>query len=231
MTSYRWVWTATVVSMTCIACLRGQIAWSDTLLGVVVAALVVGAATAGVLLGGDGRRPNSPGVVQTTARNALVGASLVLVASVIVQAGGAIGWLVVLLFATGAPPIVERVAALLHRAGVRRTRAAAPAPAEPVEPIAVDVTPRPEAPVEKLSTPNLVLAWRYSYRALERATTHQARARIAALRQAYLDELERRDPAGVQRWLASGARAASDPTRFLTIDTIDNGGEPHQQAS
>jgi hypothetical protein len=76
-----------------------------------------------------------------------------------------------------------------------------------------------------------VLAWRYSYRALERATTHQARALIAAQRQAYLDELERRDPTGVQRWLASGARAASDPTRFLTIDNVDNGGEPHQQAS
>jgi hypothetical protein len=32
----------------------------------------------------------------------------------------------------------------------------------------------------------------------------------------YLDELERRDPAGVARWLDSGARAGGNPSKFLT---------------
>ena len=228
MTGYRWIWTAAVVTITCVACLSRQITWSETLLGMFVTALIVSAATVGVLLGSDARDSRPAAIAYITGRNALVGASVVLVASTLVQAGGAIGWLVVLLMAAGAPPIVERVAAVLHLAGVRRTRAVAPAPAEPVELRTIDAVPESDAPVERLSTPNLVLAWRYSYRALELASSYHARARIAARRQAYLDELERRDPTGVQRWLESGARAASDPTRFLTLG---DGGGPHQQAS
>jgi len=34
-------------------------------------------------------------------------------------------------------------------------------------------------------------------------------------RQLYLDEFERRNPTGLAEWLASGARAAGDPTRFI----------------
>jgi len=32
----------------------------------------------------------------------------------------------------------------------------------------------------------------------------------------YLDELERRDPAGFRRWINDGARAAGDPARYIT---------------
>ncbi|PZS38562.1 MAG: hypothetical protein DLM62_13095 [Pseudonocardiales bacterium] len=42
---------------------------------------------------------------------------------------------------------------------------------------------------------------------------------IVAWRRACLDELCRRDPDGVRRWIATGARAGSDPTRFLTAAT------------
>jgi hypothetical protein len=31
----------------------------------------------------------------------------------------------------------------------------------------------------------------------------------------YLDELERRNPDGLMAWLASGARAAADPSRYV----------------
>jgi len=34
-----------------------------------------------------------------------------------------------------------------------------------------------------------------------------------------LDELERRDRAGFQRWLSTGARAASDPSRYISHHT------------
>ena len=34
-------------------------------------------------------------------------------------------------------------------------------------------------------------------------------------RQEYLDALERRDPHGFARWIGLGARAASDPGRYV----------------
>jgi hypothetical protein len=67
-----------------------------------------------------------------------------------------------------------------------------------------------------LPTPALCWEWRRSYLAVARASKPDELTRIAALRAAYLDELERRDPAGFRRWLDSGARAASDPGRYLT---------------
>jgi hypothetical protein len=67
-----------------------------------------------------------------------------------------------------------------------------------------------------LSTGELILAWRLSFTMLRRATTPQAIEQIACRRREYLDELERRDGVAVRKWLASGARAASDPTRYLT---------------
>jgi hypothetical protein len=40
--------------------------------------------------------------------------------------------------------------------------------------------------------------------------------RVGEQRRAYLDEMARRDPEGFHRWLDSGARAAGDPSRYLT---------------
>ena len=38
---------------------------------------------------------------------------------------------------------------------------------------------------------------------------------LIELREQYLDELTRRHPVEISRWLASGARAASNPMRFI----------------
>jgi hypothetical protein len=38
---------------------------------------------------------------------------------------------------------------------------------------------------------------------------------IVEARRDYIDELERRSPHGLMAWLASGARAAGDPSRFI----------------
>jgi hypothetical protein len=46
---------------------------------------------------------------------------------------------------------------------------------------------------------------------------------------AYLDQLEDRDAPALAAWLASGARAASGPDRFLT-DTQGSGGQ-HPEAA
>lgn len=50
---------------------------------------------------------------------------------------------------------------------------------------------------------------------LEHEHSPETHLRVVQQRQLYLDELERRNPAGLAAWLASGARAAGDPTRFI----------------
>lgn len=66
-----------------------------------------------------------------------------------------------------------------------------------------------------MSIAELCLAWRRSYPAL---TSHvggsDGWASVVELRRSVLDELERRDPSGFARWIAT-ARAASDPGRFI----------------
>lgn len=64
----------------------------------------------------------------------------------------------------------------------------------------------------------LALAWRSSYLRLQRLLqAHQCAGVDAVARERghYLDEIERRHPEGFRAWIASGARAPSDPSRYL----------------
>ncbi len=70
--------------------------------------------------------------------------------------------------------------------------------------------------VTQMSNAELCAAWRASYEDLQRTPTPAARARVVARRQAFLDELERRDSSGLAAWLESGARAAGGPDHFLS---------------
>ncbi|MGW7534929.1 hypothetical protein [Amycolatopsis sp. NPDC054798] len=70
-------------------------------------------------------------------------------------------------------------------------------------------------PVDSLPLDQLCLLWRRSFVQLQRAADERARHAVVAARQAYLDELERRDRPGFARWLDSGARAAGDPSRYV----------------
>lgn len=72
-----------------------------------------------------------------------------------------------------------------------------------------------KVPEATVSTEELCRRWLDSYHALNRASTDGARLRVVMARQRCLDELERRDPEGLQAWLASSASAAGDPRRFL----------------
>jgi hypothetical protein len=71
---------------------------------------------------------------------------------------------------------------------------------------------------EDLSTHELCLAWQRTYLVLLDVAADTPRDNIVALRGRLLDEIERRDPAGFTRWLETGARAGSDPGRYLTGD-------------
>jgi hypothetical protein len=76
----------------------------------------------------------------------------------------------------------------------------------------------PQVVPGELSTPELCLAWRRSYFALLDVPAGPGRCEIVRFRERLLDELERRDPDGFTRWLDTGARAGSDPGRYLSTD-------------
>ncbi len=68
---------------------------------------------------------------------------------------------------------------------------------------------------DQMDDGDICLAWCSSYVALQRVRTAESRLRVVEMRALYLDELERRDPGALGAWMASGARAAGDPRRFL----------------
>jgi hypothetical protein len=72
-----------------------------------------------------------------------------------------------------------------------------------------------------LTDHDLCHAWCTSFDVLQSTSDVEARARIVCLRQAYLDELERRDPHGLHAWLTSGARATGNPDRYLSDSRAD----------
>lgn len=68
------------------------------------------------------------------------------------------------------------------------------------------------------TTAQLCRQWHDSFEDLQNAPTPAARLRIVKARQQCLDELERRDPDGLNAWLSSTASAAGDPSRFVRLD-------------
>ncbi|WP_405065109.1 hypothetical protein OG558_24395 [Kribbella sp. NBC_01510] len=83
----------------------------------------------------------------------------------------------------------------------------------------LDRPAKPHVAPASLSDDALCLAWRASFSALQRANSPVQRLRIVEERRAYLDEIEHRNARGMAAWLASGARAAGDPTRFVLRDS------------
>ncbi|WP_433169191.1 hypothetical protein [Kribbella sp. CA-247076] len=78
---------------------------------------------------------------------------------------------------------------------------------------------RPSCDLDAMTPAELCLAWRRSYVELQHTRTAEAMAGVAEVRRELLDELERRNPSGFDQWLASGARAPSDPARYLLKPT------------
>jgi len=81
-------------------------------------------------------------------------------------------------------------------------------------------------PFERCSTSELAAAWDASYELLQATSSPRVKARIVALRGAYLDELERRDRSGVRRWLISGAAPGSAARRYLRRSGEDGEARP-----
>lgn len=142
-------------------------------------------------------------------------------AAVTVAGGLVLTGLVVLLGAAGALAIAVLLAAVVwirRGRGVPQDRvtvqSAAAARAEDVRSAARP----PQVVPGELSTPELCLAWRRSYVALLDVPAGPGRCEIVRIRERLLDEIERRDRDGFTRWLETGARAGSDPGRYLATD-------------
>jgi hypothetical protein len=97
-----------------------------------------------------------------------------------------------------------------------RSSRSATAPVVGTEP---DQASKPLVAPGVLSDEALCVAWRASFSALQRASSPTQRLRIVDERRAYLDEIERRTARGMAAWLASGPRAAGDPSRFVLGDS------------
>jgi hypothetical protein len=85
----------------------------------------------------------------------------------------------------------------------------------------VPATARPMAtassPLSSLTTPALGREWMRTTATLGGRLTSADRAALVRRREETLDELERRDPVGFTRWLATGPAPASDPATYIRV--------------
>jgi len=78
-------------------------------------------------------------------------------------------------------------------------------------------------PIWTSSTPALGQEWLSSTLALAGRLAPSARESLVSRRVEVLDELERRDPDGFARWLATGSTTGSDPAEYVRGGPVHNG--------
>lgn len=214
----RWVWRVPVVVVVCCG-LGALMAWSlvATIGWWVAGELVAISLIACWLPDGDPARgsvmltKSLPWPTLTLAAGGLftvldtVTALLLSVAAFV--AAGEAGWL----GGRGREGTVVR-----RRAARRRSAAYARAASEAViAPVDTDPEEGVLEVTDELTDADLCMAWRSSYVALDRATSPIGKLRAVEIREVLLDELERRNAAGLEAWFRSGARAAGWPDRYL----------------
>jgi hypothetical protein len=157
------------------------------------AALVVPAGVAagiGAVVGWAVAGQRTPSLVAAAAA-AACGTAVLAIAGLAVLAGPATFFV--------APAVVLPLVLTRRKRGVVQAQAQAPAPST----------------LSNLSNAQLAREWHTSYTALAAARDPGSLERICALRKCQLDEIERRAPGGLQRWVESGAWVRGDSAPFL----------------
>lgn len=178
-------------------------------------AAVASGAMTGRLFAEGGARPPLRDLVRLVSTDGFLGGTAAIAVVGLVALLGA--WaLAVLVLVAGSSPYVLRVC----RRRLRLTRSSAPPGGDQAGgeiPIQFDTESTLTAPAEprSMNDTDLCRAWQTSFIALQRAPSLSHQLGVIEARQNYLDELERRNPQGLTAWLASGARAAGDPSRFV----------------
>jgi hypothetical protein len=142
---------------------------------------------------------------------------LLVVAGIAAFAGGAVAALTV------ASVLVVVLLARMSRGRGPAARSTAPRAAAPLHPSTARPPARPRAaelagllpPVTVLTTAELGQEWARTTALLGGPLDAAARAALVSRREAALDELEKRDPAGFARWLAAGPTLSSDPAGYV----------------
>ncbi len=145
----------------------------------------------------------------------LAAVGVIAVTGLIALVGG-VALLCVALLAATSPPGLRR---LLHH-----ERRPVPKVAAVINPPPL-AEPTPTPAYTSLTDADLCWRWRTSFAALQHTASPGERLRLIETRSALLDELATRNPEGFTRWMSSGARAASDPARFLTPHHTDQPGQ------
>jgi hypothetical protein len=181
------------------------------------AAMTAGVAVLNVVVGRGEGKVRLRNVLRLVATGSFLGGAICVALVGLAASFGAWVLLVVALPAGGSPHALR-----LYGRWLRRRRRATPRPPQRQGPIGrtsptleKSPTARPPAKLRSLSGTDLCHAWRASFTALQETSSPSQRIRIVEARQEYLDEFERRNPEGFMAWLASGARAAANPTRYV----------------
>lgn len=219
MASYTWIWSILWGACAMVAAVIG---WRAVPPGTAVAMFVVGAICCAVATHAylDWKGTSPPDVrdaVGKIALNGALGGGVAVATTAVASAIGGVVVPLVLVATLSSPWFIRTVRDRIKRLN-ENSRPAPESVTPPPGDRWVRVSMLPPAAIEILSDHQLCKAWCASFAALDNATTMAARLELVALRQGYLDELERRHPSGLEAWLASGARAASSPTRFLSRD-------------
>jgi len=94
----------------------------------------------------------------------------------------------------------------------------------PVLPIGTWMT----QPTTTMDGPALCLAWRRTSTVLGRERSSSVVEALVQRRQELLDEMERRNGDGFRAWLASGARASGDPSRYIVASDVPRPRRPSE---
>jgi hypothetical protein len=213
MSCYQWVWRALWGPVAGIAIAAAFIVWP---LSVVLGLLFISAFVAAFATFLYYREPNRPLATRSVAlRRSLavgtrVGACTVALMS-LASALPTLAWPLIALCLGTSPPVLRRV-----RGAVRSTRDSRRRRERAMVEEAVwwGMLARE---VEGLADGELCRVWRDSYSALLEAADTATAAEFVRVRQAYLDELDRRHQQAMSAWLASGPRPATGPERFLQV--------------
>ena len=149
------------------------------------------------------RRAVTAAVIARVAGGGAAGAVVAVLGGCLVPAIGVGGAVVVLGLTVSLPYLMRRLG---------------PKGGQPTPPAAATLLSHPgllPPPLGVRSTEEITAAWAASDDTLAQAASVVDRAYVAELREAYLDELERRDATGLRRWLESGNALTSDPGPFL----------------
>jgi hypothetical protein len=159
-------------------------------------------------------------MTRVLAASVLCGASIVAAAGWVVLIG-AWGLALPVAVAVSRPGLLSRLRDHRSEAFWRAIRYGIPLPSGTAEDVAVmaavggPVDAVTSIPPPGLDDTSLLRAWEDSWVALRKAATGPDALRVVEFRSECLDELERRNPAGIREWLAAGASDSREPARYL----------------